>query len=135
MVRYSILRRVNHGSLLTLLQSISLIGQYGFWVIEGSITILGAIIHGGSKLYKVYAPSNYSIPIMKHFRDSSGPNKQPAIIQFENLWTGVRELSLVSPFFENVANGHETPFTERSFQYVGLLNNLFVLGLMKGIDR
>ncbi|PGG95448.1 hypothetical protein AJ79_10053 [Helicocarpus griseus UAMH5409] len=46
-------------------KNLTLIGQYDLWVKRGVVSIMGAKLHPSPRLYRVYAPSTHSLPVIK----------------------------------------------------------------------
>ncbi|MCJ1391651.1 Polynucleotide 5'-hydroxyl-kinase grc3 [Xylographa bjoerkii] len=89
---------------LRYLQTLTPIGQYDLWVRKGTVSILGAVLHASSKLYRVYAPSSHSLPSIRHLRNPFGPAKQPAEITLTSCNSRIRLLRRVSRRFRRIWN-------------------------------
>ncbi|OJD24482.1 hypothetical protein ACJ73_04158 [Blastomyces percursus] len=46
-------------------KNVALIGQYDIWVKRGVVSVMGAKLQPSPRLYRVYAPSTHSLPVIK----------------------------------------------------------------------
>ncbi|MCJ1250257.1 Polynucleotide 5'-hydroxyl-kinase grc3 [Trapelia coarctata] len=104
-----------------------LMGQYDLWVRKGTITILGAVFHPSSKLYRVFAPSTHALPAMRHMQSPFGPLQQPAVVTIKSCGAGLRLLRGLSRKFSRIWNRENANSAEnmmpgrtcvRSFSYL-----------------
>ncbi|RAL10339.1 putative RNA processing protein Grc3 [Aspergillus homomorphus CBS 101889] len=102
--------------------SLVLIGHYDLWVKRGVVSLMGAKLHPSSRVYRVYAPSTHSLPVIKCVSGVDGA----AEIEVMSCHSGIYRLRHLSPLYERVWNGKNTaadkltlksasPSTKRTF--------------------
>ncbi|KAL8789074.1 MAG: hypothetical protein Q9213_001337 [Squamulea squamosa] len=84
--------------------TLTLIGQYELWVRKGAVSLLGAVLHPSSAVYRVFAPSTHSLPVIRSVRNPYGPADQPIEVTITSLRCGIRSLKQVSPMFDRIWN-------------------------------
>lgn len=107
-----------------------MLGQYDIWVRKGAITVLGAVLHPGSRLHRVYAPSSHSLPSIRPVPDPYGPPTQSTELTILSCSSRIRVLRHLSPKFRRIWNKKPAPdasvaspidLTRRSFTTVSLI--------------
>ncbi|KAI7630191.1 hypothetical protein KC343_g4780 [Hortaea werneckii] len=76
-------------------QYITCVGEYNLQVLQGLATIYGAVVHPGSGLQKIYAPSTHALPSIMARRDNT-------VICISNVKSSMRKLDNLSPNFRNI---------------------------------
>jgi polynucleotide 5'-hydroxyl-kinase GRC3/NOL9 len=105
-----------------------LLGHYDLWVKRGVISLMGAKLHPSPRLYRVYAPSTHSLPVIKCVAGVDGE----AEIEVKSCNSGIYQLRHLSPLYQRIWNGKNTPSdkltlkkasasTKRTFSVVGVL--------------
>ncbi|KAL8771680.1 MAG: hypothetical protein Q9209_002871 [Squamulea sp. 1 TL-2023] len=84
--------------------TLTLIGQYELWVRQGAVSLLGAVLRPSSAVYRVFAPSTHSLPVIRSIRNPYGPADQPIEVTITSLRSGTRSLKQVSPMFDRIWN-------------------------------
>ncbi|KAL8912841.1 MAG: hypothetical protein Q9171_002219 [Xanthocarpia ochracea] len=84
--------------------TLTLIGQYQIWVRKGAVSVFGAALYAGATVYRIYAPSTHSLPVIRPIRDPFGPPNQPVEITLSSIQSGIRLLKHVSPIFDRIWN-------------------------------
>lgn len=111
------------------MQTLTLLGQYDIWVRKGAIVISGATLHASSKIYRVYAPSTHSLPVIRSCRDPFGPEYQPVEITILTCCSRIRLLRNLSPKFGRIWNHipsasimaeSNLDFLEKSYTFVSV---------------
>lgn len=77
-----------------------LIGIYDLWVKRGVISLFGSKIHASPSLYRVYAPSTHSLPVIKYVSGMEGY----AEVEIRSCHTGIEDLGEMSPLFSRIWN-------------------------------
>ncbi|KAL4785933.1 hypothetical protein BJX76DRAFT_366551 [Aspergillus varians] len=95
--------------------SIVLIGNYDLWVKRGVVSLMGAKLHPSPRLYRVYAPSTHSLPVIKCVTGVEGA----AEVEFTSCHSGVSRLRDLSPLYQRVWNSGSTPADRLSLKAVG----------------
>ncbi|KAL8760301.1 MAG: hypothetical protein Q9199_000083 [Rusavskia elegans] len=83
---------------------LTLIGQYEIWVRKGAVSLLGAVLHPSSAIFRVFAPSTHSLPVIRPIRNPFGTAEQPVEITITSFRSGIRLLKHVSPRFDRIWN-------------------------------
>jgi polynucleotide 5'-hydroxyl-kinase GRC3/NOL9 len=81
-----------------------LIGQYDLWVKRGVVSVMGAKLHPSSRVYRVYAPSTHSLPVIKCVAGVDGE----AEVEIKSCNSGLSRLRDVSPLYQRVWNAQNT---------------------------
>ncbi|KAI7219106.1 hypothetical protein KC333_g3151 [Hortaea werneckii] len=76
-------------------QYVTCVGEYNLQVLQGLATLYGAVVHPGSGLQKVYAPSTHALPSITARRDNT-------VIRLSNVNSSMRKLDNLSPNFRNI---------------------------------
>ncbi|KAJ5751613.1 hypothetical protein N7520_008530 [Penicillium odoratum] len=84
--------------------NLAIIGQYDLWVKRGVVSLMGAKLPPSPRVYRVYAPSTHSLPIIKCVSGVEGE----AEVQIKSCNTGLSRLRDVSPLYQKVWNGQNT---------------------------
>ncbi|PLB35662.1 putative RNA processing protein Grc3 [Aspergillus candidus] len=85
--------------------SLVLVGQYDLWVKRGLVSLMGAKLHPSPQVYRVYAPSTHSLPVIKCVAGVDGV----AEVEIKSCSTGITRLGDLSPLYQCVWNGKKTP--------------------------
>ncbi|PKY05964.1 hypothetical protein P168DRAFT_310100 [Aspergillus campestris IBT 28561] len=85
--------------------SLVLVGQYDLWVKRGLVSLMGAKLHPSPQVYRVYAPSTHSLPVIKCVAGVDGV----AEVEIKSCSTGITRLGDLSPLYQCVWNGKNTP--------------------------
>ncbi|WEW60507.1 Polynucleotide 5'-hydroxyl-kinase grc3 [Emydomyces testavorans] len=78
--------------------TITIVGQYDLWVKRGVISIFGAKLSPTPQLYRVYAPSTHSIPVIKTIAGVNGY----AEIEIKSCHNGLPRLRWVSDLYRRI---------------------------------
>ncbi|KAJ5684244.1 uncharacterized protein N7477_000589 [Penicillium maclennaniae] len=81
-----------------------LIGQYDLWVKRGIVSVMGAKMHPSSRVYRVYAPSTHSLPVIKCVSSVDGE----AEVEIKSCSSGLARLRDLSPLYQRIWNGQNT---------------------------
>ncbi|KAE8356573.1 polynucleotide 5'-hydroxyl-kinase grc3 [Aspergillus coremiiformis] len=84
--------------------SIVLLGHYDLWVKRGVVSVMGAKLHPSPRLYRVYAPSTHSLPVIKCVSGVDGA----AEIEVKSCHSGIYRLRGLSPLYRRIWNGKNT---------------------------
>ncbi|OGM44632.1 protein grc3 [Aspergillus bombycis] len=84
--------------------SLVLIGHYDLWVKRGVVSVMGAKLHPSPRLYRVYAPSTHSLPVIKCVSGVDGA----AEIEVKSCHSGIYRLRDLSPLYRRIWNGKNT---------------------------
>ncbi|KAL4872366.1 hypothetical protein BDV12DRAFT_162080 [Aspergillus spectabilis] len=95
--------------------SIVLIGHYDLWVKRGVVSLMGAKLHPSPRVYRVYAPSTHSLPVIKCVTGVDGA----AEVEFKSCHSGISRLRDLSPLSQRVWNSGNTPADRLSLKTVG----------------
>ncbi|OAL75250.1 hypothetical protein A7D00_0848 [Trichophyton violaceum] len=82
-------------------ESLAIIGRYDLWVKRGVVSVMGAKLYPCDRLYRVYAPSTHSLPILKSISGLNGFSEFELI----SVDDGLPELAKVSNLFHRIWNG------------------------------
>jgi len=85
-------------------QNMVLLGQYDLWVKRGVVSVMGAKLHPSSRVYRVYAPSTHSLPVIKCVAGVDGE----AEVEIKSCNSGLSHLRDVSPLYQRIWNGDNT---------------------------
>lgn len=85
-------------------KNLALLGQYDLWVKRGVVSLMGSKLHPSSRVYRVYAPSTHSLPVIKCVAGVDGE----AEVEVKSCNTGLSRLSDVSPLYQRIWNGPNT---------------------------
>ncbi|EGE84314.2 grc3 [Blastomyces dermatitidis ATCC 18188] len=88
---------------LKLKMNVALIGQYDLWVKRGVVSIMGAKLHPSPRLYRVYAPSTHSLPVIKCV---SGVEDY-AEVEIRSYNNGLFRLRNLSNLYHRIWNSNE----------------------------
>lgn len=80
------------------------LGQYDLWVKRGIVSLMGAKLHPSSQVYRVYAPSTHSLPVIKCIAGVGGE----AEVELKSCHSGLSRLQDVSPLYQRIWNGQNT---------------------------
>lgn len=81
-------------------ESVVFIGEYDLQVLEGTVTIYGAILHASEEVYRVYAPSTHALPAIVARRADAEVVLWPPT-------KAMRGLSKISPAYRRIWAGEE----------------------------
>ncbi|RDW72298.1 putative RNA processing protein Grc3 [Aspergillus mulundensis] len=95
--------------------SIVLIGHYDLWVKRGVVSLMGAKLHPSPRVYRVYAPSTHSLPVIKCVTGVDGG----AEVEFKSCHSGITRLRDLSPLYQRVWNSGNTPADKLSLKMAG----------------
>ncbi|PWY91003.1 hypothetical protein BO70DRAFT_307454 [Aspergillus heteromorphus CBS 117.55] len=84
--------------------SMVMLGHYDVWVKRGVISLMGAKLHPSSRVYRVYAPSTHSLPVIKCIAGVNGE----AEVEFKSCHSGIYRLKDLSPLYQRIWNGKNT---------------------------
>ncbi|KAJ5156042.1 Pre-mRNA cleavage complex II Clp1 [Penicillium capsulatum] len=84
--------------------NLAALGQYDLWVKRGVVSLMGAKLHPSSRVYRVYAPSTHSLPIIKCVAGVEGE----AEVELKSCKSGLSRLRDVSPLYQRIWNGDNT---------------------------
>ncbi|KAL4895556.1 polynucleotide 5'-hydroxyl-kinase grc3 [Aspergillus ambiguus] len=84
--------------------SLVLIGHYDLWVKRGVVSLMGAKLHPSPRLYRVYAPSTHSLPVIKCVAGVDGA----AEVEIKSGDSGIYRLRDLSPLYQRIWNGSNT---------------------------
>lgn len=92
---------------------------------------MGAVIHAGSTVHRVHAPSTHSLPVIRACNSPFMPDDQTAEITILSISiSGIRQLKELSPNFvciwnhRSLSNEQHSPkvdLSQRSFTFVGFI--------------
>ncbi|OAX79323.1 hypothetical protein ACJ72_06358 [Emergomyces africanus] len=88
---------------LKLKMHLALIGQYDLWVKRGVVSVMGAKLQPSPHLYRVYAPSTHSLPVIKCV---SGVDDY-AEVEIRSCNNGLYRLKNVSNLYHRIWNSKE----------------------------
>ncbi|KAI9373292.1 hypothetical protein BJX61DRAFT_390822 [Aspergillus egyptiacus] len=94
--------------------SIVLTGQYDVWVKRGVVSIMGAKLHPSPRVYRVYAPSTHSLPVVKCVSGVDGA----AEVEFKSCRSGISRLRDLSPLYQRIWNSTNTSADKFSLKKV-----------------
>jgi len=105
------------------IQTLVLIGIYDIWVKRGVVSIMGAKLQPSPQVYRVYAPSTHSLPVIKCVSSMDGY----AEIELQSCPNNLDRLKDVSPLYNRIWNSGESSgdrltskgSCKRSFSIVG----------------
>ncbi|CRG85679.1 Polynucleotide 5'-hydroxyl-kinase grc3 [Talaromyces islandicus] len=89
-----------------------LIGIYDIWVKRGVVSIMGAKLHPSPHVYRVYAPSTHSLPVIKCVSSVEGY----AEIELQSCSSNLDRLKEISPLYNRIWNSGETPGDKSTFK-------------------
>ncbi|KAL4942459.1 hypothetical protein BDV06DRAFT_192039 [Aspergillus oleicola] len=95
--------------------SIVLIGHYDLWVKRGVVSLMGAKLHPSPRVYRVYAPSTHSLPVIKCVTGVDGA----AEVEFKSCHSGITRMRDLSPLYQRVWNSGNTPADKLSLKTAG----------------
>ncbi|KAL5343409.1 hypothetical protein BJX70DRAFT_354101 [Aspergillus crustosus] len=95
--------------------SIVLIGHYDLWVKRGVVSLMGAKLHPSPRVYRVYAPSTHSLPVIKCVTGVDGA----AEVEFKSCRSGISRLRDLSPLYQRVWNSGNTPADTLNLKAIG----------------
>ncbi|KAE8418664.1 hypothetical protein BDV36DRAFT_308406 [Aspergillus pseudocaelatus] len=81
--------------------SLVLLGHYDLWVKRGVVSVMGAKLHPSPRLYRVYAPSTHSLPVIKCVSGVDGA----AEVEVKSCHSGIYRLRDLSPLYRRIWNG------------------------------
>ncbi|KAJ5608918.1 hypothetical protein N7528_009485 [Penicillium herquei] len=84
--------------------NLALLGQYDLWVKRGVVSLMGAKLHPSPRVYRVYAPSTHSLPLIKCVSGVDGE----AEVEIKSCNSGLSRLRDVSPLYQKIWNGQNT---------------------------
>lgn len=94
-----------------------MLGQYDLWVKKGLVSLMGAKLHPSSRLFRVYAPSTHSLPVIKCVSGVDGE----AEIELKSCSSGISRLRDLNPLYQKVWSGGNTAADKISLK--GALKN------------
>ncbi|KAK2743272.1 Polynucleotide 5'-hydroxyl-kinase grc3 [Myotisia sp. PD_48] len=83
---------------LKLKSTLAVIGQYDLWVKRGVVSICGAKLDPNPRLYRVFAPSTHSLPVIKAVSGSEGY----AEVELFSVFDGLCDLWRISPLYDQI---------------------------------
>ena len=89
-----------------------LIGQYDIWVKRGVVSLMGAKLHASPKVYRVYAPSTHSLPVIKCVTGVSAK----AEVEIQSVHSGIHQLKDLSPLYQRIWTGERPPADNLTFE-------------------
>lgn len=95
-------------------QNLAIIGQYDLWVKRGVVSLMGAKLHPSTRLYRVDAPSTHSLPVIKCVSGVDGE----AEVELKSCDSGICRLKDLSPLYQRIWNGENTPADEMTLKGV-----------------
>ncbi|KAJ5735157.1 uncharacterized protein N7483_000282 [Penicillium malachiteum] len=84
--------------------NLALVGQYDLWVKRGVVSLMGAKLHPSPRVYRVYAPSTHSLPLIKCVSGVDGE----AEVEIKSCNSGLSRLRDASPLYQKIWNGQNT---------------------------
>ncbi|KMU90302.1 GRC3 [Coccidioides immitis H538.4] len=107
--------------------TITVLGQYDLWIKRGVVSIFGAKLPPSTQIYRVYAPSTHSLPVIKTVAGVDGY----AEIEISSCRNGLPYLRHVSDLYRRIWSGKQaspgnrlTTGSGRSFSIVKNQNSL-----------
>ncbi|KAL3468509.1 hypothetical protein BJX64DRAFT_246125 [Aspergillus heterothallicus] len=94
--------------------SMVLIGHYDLWVKRGVVSLMGAKLHPSPRVYRVYAPSTHSLPVIKCVSGVDGA----AEVEFRSCRSGIYRLRDLSHLYQRIWNGANSPADKLSLKQV-----------------
>ncbi|QSS51265.1 RNA processing protein Grc3 [Histoplasma capsulatum var. duboisii H88] len=88
---------------LKLKTNVGLIGQYDLWVKRGVVSIMGAKLPPSPHLYRIYAPSTHSLPVIKCVSGIEGY----AEVEIRSCNNGLSRLRNLSNLYHRIWNTNE----------------------------
>lgn len=73
---------------------------------------MGAKLHPSTRLYRVYAPSTHSLPVIKCVSGVDGE----AEVELKSCESGICRLKDLSPLYQRIWNGEKTPADEMTLK-------------------
>ncbi|XHF97476.1 Polynucleotide 5'-hydroxyl-kinase grc3, variant 2 [Aspergillus wentii] len=92
--------------------NLALIGHYDIWVKRGVVSLMGAKLHPSARIYRVYAPSTHSLPVIKCVTGVDGE----AEIEVKSCHSGIYRLRDLSPLYQRIWNGKNTSADKLTFK-------------------
>lgn len=99
---------------LTRCQNLAVLGHYDLWVKRGVVSLMGAKLHPSPRLYRVYAPSTHSLPVVKCVSGVNGD----AEVEIRSCRSGIYRLRDLSPLYQRIWNDESTPSDKLTFKGV-----------------
>jgi polynucleotide 5'-hydroxyl-kinase GRC3/NOL9 len=87
-------------------QTMALVGVYDFWVKRGVIDLMGATLPSSPNLYRAYAPSTHSLPVIAGVSTA-------AEVELRSCNSGIYRLSELSPLYHKIWNSRDTVTDKR----------------------
>lgn len=84
-------------------KNVGLIGQYDLWVKRGVVSIMGAKLPPSPHLYRIYAPSTHSLPVIKCVSGIEGY----AEVEIRSCNNGLSRLRNLSNLYHRIWNTKE----------------------------
>lgn len=84
--------------------NLALVGHYDLWVKRGVVSLMGAKIHPSPRLYRVYAPSTHSLPVIKCVSGVDGE----AEVEIRSCHSGIHRLRDLSPLYQRIWKGENS---------------------------
>ncbi|KAA8647215.1 hypothetical protein EYZ11_012039 [Aspergillus tanneri] len=94
--------------------SLVLLGHYDLWIKRGVVSLMGAKLHPSTRLYRVYAPSTHSLPVIKCVAGVDGA----AEIEIKSCHSGIYRLRDFSPLYQRIWNGKNTAVDKATLKKV-----------------
>jgi polynucleotide 5'-hydroxyl-kinase GRC3/NOL9 len=92
-------------------ESACFIGEYHLQVVKGLVFCYGAMLHPGSGVHPVHAPSTAALPTLTAKKDDT-------VVRITTFSSGLRALEPLSPLFRNIGvDSNRTP-SNRSFAFL-----------------
>lgn len=86
------------------LKNLALLGRYDLWVKRGVVSLMGAKLHPSPRVYRIYAPSTHSLPVIKCVAGVDGA----AEVEVKSCHNGLSRLRDLSPLYQRIWNGQNT---------------------------
>ncbi|KAK2831904.1 hypothetical protein FQN49_007051 [Arthroderma sp. PD_2] len=86
---------------LNLKTTLAIVGQFDIWVKRGVVSIMGAKLYPCPTVYRVYAPSTHSLPVIKSV---SGPDGY-AEVEIISYNDGLPQLNRISNLYDRIWSG------------------------------
>lgn len=87
-------------------------GIYDIWIRRGVISLMGAKLFACPKLFRVFAPSTHSLPVIKCVSGIEGY----AEIEVRSCFNGICRLRGMSPLYDRIWNSGNTVADKETFK-------------------
>ena len=82
--------------------SLVVLGYFDLWVQKGIVMVDGAIMQASPRLYRIFAPSTHSLPVIKSLSSPFWPTDQSTDLVIISCTPGLRLLRRISPLFGRI---------------------------------